>query len=210
MLDNNIIAENQKTESKRVTKKYPSVKAWAEIQARYESGENVTELAKEYGITHPAISNKAKRKGWGKHGSLRTEAIDGARTKVKEELQLSYEEIAKQVNEKYLSMFQNIQEAAMMILDNLWQRLKALDEQNEYMKAEAIKRGDPHPPIPLDTGNDVYVYAQLMNIICKCVNEERKLLGKRWSRFFRQPAVGYKWIAALVHTASLNFGMVFQ
>ncbi|MGD0276249.1 MAG: hypothetical protein ABSB79_09375 [Syntrophales bacterium] len=177
MNDNDTNIESQKSKDGGKLKILPGPKEWADIQARYESGENVRALAKKYGITHSAIANKAKRKGWGKHGSLRTVAIEGARMKVKEELQLSYEEVAKEFNEKYLSMFRNIQEAAMLILDNLAQRIEARREQNEYMKAEAIKRGDPYSPMPLDTGDDVDVYAQLVNILCKCMNEERKLLG---------------------------------
>jgi len=33
---------------------------------------------------------------------------------------------------------------------------------------------------------------------------------QRWSGFFRQPGAGYICLAALVHTASFNFGMVFK
>jgi transposase-like protein len=63
---------------------------WATIQAQYEGGGNVNALAEKYGIKPNTISQRAKRKGWAKHGEVKAEAVEEAKSAVTEKLKSTY------------------------------------------------------------------------------------------------------------------------
>jgi len=71
---------------KQATKSKLTSEQWTTVKAKYLAGAGLTELADKYHIGKSAISQKAKRQGWGKHASLRKEIDDKAIEKVKGEL----------------------------------------------------------------------------------------------------------------------------
>ena len=94
-----------------------SKEQWADIQIRYEVGEKVKDLAAEYGIKSQAISLRAKRKGWRKHGELTAKAKEEAKVEVTESIKSSYIENAEKDKAIYSNLYRKGMKACNDNLD---------------------------------------------------------------------------------------------
>lgn len=150
--------------------------AWAVIQAKYESGEPLKELARSNGITMSAISKRAKRQGWKKHGEMRAKAIEEAREKAHKDTALSYEDAAKETNERHLKYFQYSRNIIQLMLIQFKEYSEWLDNENRRNKESTTSRGynPPKPIVPLREANTFY---SLVSCLDKTVEAERKILG---------------------------------
>lgn len=63
---------------------------WLAIQAKYEAGERVVDLAKKYNVSPVTISRKANTHGWKPKGSLKEEALQKAKQAQEETLKKRY------------------------------------------------------------------------------------------------------------------------
>lgn len=158
-------------------KKYLSPKDWVDIQAGYESGEKVRDIAARYGIGYSTITKKAKRHSWAAHGSLKKEAVSEAKECVKEELKTSYRDRVKEINENHLKSFRQIKALAQKAMYLLNARLQWKIENEQRLSAEALTRGEV-PPMPADVAKEVQILLDLVNInrhtIMTC---ERVIMG---------------------------------
>ncbi|MGD0276251.1 MAG: hypothetical protein ABSB79_09385 [Syntrophales bacterium] len=79
-----------KTKERRVKQRQAKVnltpQAWANVQDRYEAGQKVSDIAKEYGIGERSIYHRAKSENWKQHGALRVDHILKAKADVGEEI----------------------------------------------------------------------------------------------------------------------------
>ena len=74
---------------------------WAEIKAKYQLGERVTDIAKEYEIGKSTISQRARRHSWGDHGSLKDEIAREVTDETKDKLKANYKEVVQQHSDDY-------------------------------------------------------------------------------------------------------------
>ena len=138
-----------------------SAHQWAKVQARYEAGDKITIIAKDYGLKAPAIYMRARRKGWKKHGSLREEVIAGAREKTVEKLKESFAAEVEKANERHSNMYKLAEKAAV-------QYLQQLVKDNE----DAIARNQP-----IAFGNKPYLLQTTIAGMNMAVNGERQVKG---------------------------------
>jgi hypothetical protein len=86
---------------------------WLIIQARYEKGDGVRKLAKEYNINPATICNRAKKFGWLAHGQLKEDAMTQARDAIKTEFTSTYKELAHQAMGNHHKIHRMIQQMCL-------------------------------------------------------------------------------------------------
>lgn len=133
---------------------------WLIIQGRYEKGDGVRALAKEYGISPSTICNRAKSFGWLAHGQLKEDAIQAAREKIREDFGSSYKEMAKQAVSNHYKLFRYIQQLAVKLLHDVEENSRTPDAS----KKKQINR-------------EIYQLNVLSQTIKSAVDGERLTLG---------------------------------
>lgn len=123
-----------------------SVNEWAEIQARYETGESLSELARDYDVSVPTISKRAKKYEWKRADDIYAEAMAEARETVKERVRSDYQEKIERANENQQKLFQFSQKFAFEMMQQLYQSLEAFrierEEEMKKQRALAEARGE--------------------------------------------------------------------
>lgn len=132
---------------------------WLIIQGRYEKGDSVRGLAREYGINPATICNRAKKYGWLEHGSLNKEAINKARTEITDDLGATYKTLAKQAIGNHYKLFRYIQQLG----------LKFVQEVEKNSKLPAASRSN--------INREIYQLNVLSQTIKNAVDGERVALG---------------------------------
>jgi hypothetical protein len=116
-------------------------KQWAEVQARYEVGHKVKDIARDYDISPATICNHAKGSGWKPHGSVKDEAVEEARAEIKESFKTAYTKRGKEATERHYKIFSAIQRIGSGFLTDIAHNQKALkagksDEVRPLRKSE--------------------------------------------------------------------------
>jgi hypothetical protein len=75
---------------------------WDQIHSRYLAGDQITELALEYGIARETISRRARKENWKKPAEIRAYAIEELQLETKED----YKEKAREANMQQLRAYQ--------------------------------------------------------------------------------------------------------
>lgn len=132
---------------------------WLIIQGRYEKGDSVRGMAKEYGISASTICNKAKKCGWLDHGQLKEEAISATREKIKDEFSSSYKEMAKQAVGNHFKLFRYIQKLGLQFVQDV--------ERNASLPAAEKK----------NINREIYQLNVLAQTIKSAIDGERLALG---------------------------------
>lgn len=176
--------EDDKHQKKRI---YLDQKAWAEIQARYDTGESLKSIAKDYGIDLSTISKRAKRNFWKGHGELATSALAEAREKAKEEITDSYEQKIKENNERQLKELINLKalaQKAMFILNKRMDvKLAVANSHGKYEEIlDKIEKGEISEKELLksmpDVTREIYSIAALIQSLkTATMDYERVILG---------------------------------
>lgn len=86
---------------------------WLIIQGRYERGDSVRAMAREYEISAAAISNRAKKFGWLEQGALKEAAVKEARSSIKDEFASTYREHAKAAIGNHFKFARYVQQIAL-------------------------------------------------------------------------------------------------
>lgn len=135
-------------------------KTWVIIQGRYEKGDGVRALGREYGINPSTISNRAIRCGWLHHGALREEAITEVREEVKEEFKQSYKALAKAASGNHFKLYRYGQQLGLRLLQAVESNLN-----------------EPDPSKKIQINREVYQLNTIMQTVQVAINGERTALG---------------------------------
>jgi hypothetical protein len=92
---------------------------WAKIQARYERGDKLQDIATDYQIVKSTISNRAKRENWRPHGSLAREASEKARNEVADELKDTYKETTQKAMARHAKIWESLQRIGGAFIEDL-------------------------------------------------------------------------------------------
>lgn len=139
-------------------------KQWAEVQARYEVGHKVKDIARDYDISPATICNHAKNGHWKPHGSVKDEAIEEARGEIKESLKNSYTKRGKEATERHYKIFAAIQKIGGGFLSDIAANQKAL------------KAGKPEAVRPIRR-SEVNMLNSLTNTLRTAIEGERIVLN---------------------------------
>jgi transposase-like protein len=150
---------------------------WLVIQAGYESGAVVAELARKYGVNITTIRRRAVRHKWLKPGELRRTSIEEARAEVKAEMKETFAEVAKAANERHLKSFQYAQVLAQKIMREIQQALEFGQEQYLKARAEAMMTGKPVPAPPVSKSEAQTLVSTYQVLKSAILEGERVVLG---------------------------------
>jgi hypothetical protein len=168
--------------------------AWIKIRTRYELGESVTELGKQYGIAKQTICSRARRHKWAKKGSASDELVAKAKAKIETKLGEEYEALVTEVNVQSIEDYRYVSKFARHLMVQQKNRVMAIENASAYDEAQyyaehKAKRtailvkegrdiGEPRPFIPLDIGKEIYRLNQIVDVMDKAtIKSTRYLLG---------------------------------
>lgn len=175
------------TEKTHSDRRQLAPKIWAEIQAKYERGEKVIDLADEYGVSRGTIWRRSKKEGWMPQGSIPNEAIKEVREKVTEDFKSDLLENFERDNKLYSNLRQGILKAAAeelhMILAEQAHEKRIRAEAAEILEIPEESRTPEQKAVlrmaQKFRGNKRRAYAlqALANVINTTINDDRETKG---------------------------------
>jgi len=133
---------------------------WIKIQSRYERGESVRGMAREFGVNAATIVNKGKKLGWLGHGELKAEALEEARSAIKEIVKKTYTEEVKIAQGRHLQLSRAVQKMGAFMLQTIGDNVK-----------------EPDPAKKKQINREIYQLNILSQTLGSAINIERMSLG---------------------------------